>query len=334
MHTLATTLGTTVASVLGAIAWNPEIRNILSVLVGVVVLCGSVYLLVGTNVGSRTGLLVSLAGFFGWMAIMGVIWWIYGIGMLGSGATWHVEELNYSSGDYAGLVDGTLDEVHRLTALAELPSAQELIDDDPAILEEVLPPDLFEAGNEEELAARTALVSLGQIVEVRPELAEQYDDALDGWTLLPVSDRQRGDAAASADAFLGPDGRGVFESSAEYVVRDVFSFGGKPQRDDDSLWNRLTHEISTIVKFRHPAHFAVVQVQAVEEFEVVPGQATPTAVIDADAPVLSVVLERDLGDRRFPAAMTTISSTLLFALFAWMLHRRDAVIAEVRAASA
>ena len=71
---------TSLATTFAAIAWNPEIRNILSVGVGVLVLMGSVYLLVGTNVGLRTGLLVTLCGFFGWMATMGVVWWIYGIG--------------------------------------------------------------------------------------------------------------------------------------------------------------------------------------------------------------------------------------------------------------
>ncbi len=44
--------------------------------------------------------------------------------------------------------------------------------------------------------------------------------------------------------------------------------------------------------------------------------------------MISVVLVRDLGDKRFPAAMTTLVSGLLFALFAWMLHRRDALDLE------
>ena len=55
MSTVAT-LATSAASTLAAIGWTPEIRNILGVAVGVIVLCGSVYLLVGSNVGTRTGL--------------------------------------------------------------------------------------------------------------------------------------------------------------------------------------------------------------------------------------------------------------------------------------
>lgn len=327
------TFAAPLTQVLGAIAWNPEIRNILSVGVGVLVLMGSVYLLVGTNVGVRTGLLVTLCGFFGWMATMGVVWWIYGIGMLGEPSHWQVVELNYSGvgGDYSGLADASVDEAARLTELAALPTAQDLLEEDPSIAEEVLPPELFEEGQEEELEARKALLTVGQIIEVRPELRERYDEALGGWELLPVSDRQRGDASATADAFLGPDERALFESSADYVVRDVFSIGGKPQRSDDSIIGRAVHELSTIIKFRHPAHYAVVQIQAVEPVEVVAGEAPPPPVVDESAPTLSVVMVRDLGDKRFPAFIVTVLSTALFALFAWMLHRRDAVIARVRA---
>jgi hypothetical protein len=324
------------ALTLAAIAWNPEIRNILSVLVGVVVLCGSVYLLVGSNVGLRTGLLVSLCGLFGWMTAMGFVWWLYAgqgiIGMQGTPARWHVLEVNYSDQDQSGLADASLEEAHRLVELAELPTAQELIEAEPALAEEILPPELFLEGAEDDLAARIENITVGQVIEVAPELAEQYDDALDGWRLLPLSDRQRGDAAATADAFLGPEGRGLFTSVGDYLVRDVYSFGGKPQRSDDSLWGRFTHKASTIINFRHPTHYALVQVQPVVEVEAVPGQAPPAPELDEEAPVISVVLVRDLGDRRLPAAMTTVLSGVLFALFAWALHRRDGRIAEARAA--
>jgi len=68
-------------SVILSIGWEPEIRGILTVIIGTVALCGSVYLLLGTNIGVRLGFLVALAGLFGWMASMGAIWWAYGIGL-------------------------------------------------------------------------------------------------------------------------------------------------------------------------------------------------------------------------------------------------------------
>lgn len=71
-----------------AIAWEPGIRGVLVVLVMVVVLIGGTYLIVGTNIGARLGILVVLAAFFGWMAAMGAIWWTYGIGLIGPSPTW------------------------------------------------------------------------------------------------------------------------------------------------------------------------------------------------------------------------------------------------------
>lgn len=71
-----------------AINWEPELRGALTVLIGLGVWMGSIYLIVGTNLGARLGLMVSLAGLMGWMALMGGIWWIYGIGLKGDAPAW------------------------------------------------------------------------------------------------------------------------------------------------------------------------------------------------------------------------------------------------------
>jgi hypothetical protein len=46
--------------------------------------------------------------------------------------------------------------------------------------------------------------------------------------------------------------------------------------------------------------------------------------------VITVVMERNLGDKRFPGAMLTISSGIMFWIFCATLHRRDQRVAEVR----
>jgi hypothetical protein len=71
-----------------AINWEPELRGVLTVLIGTATWMGSVYLILGTNVGARLGFLVSMAGLFGWMALMGAVWWIYGIGLKGDEPSW------------------------------------------------------------------------------------------------------------------------------------------------------------------------------------------------------------------------------------------------------
>ena len=81
------------SQLLAALAWDPQIRGALIVVTAFVILPGSVYLLLATNTGAKLGFLIAAAGFFGWMAVMGWIWVVYGIGIKGDAPTWHVEEV-------------------------------------------------------------------------------------------------------------------------------------------------------------------------------------------------------------------------------------------------
>ena len=87
---------------------------------------------------------------------------------------------------------------------------------------------------------------------------------------------------------------------------------------------------STFWELRHPPRFAIIQVQRVIEQEAEPGQPPPTPTADETKPPVSVVMERNLGDVRFPAAMLTISSGIMFWILCTALHRRDQRVAEVR----
>jgi hypothetical protein len=71
-----------------AIGWEPELRGLLTVIMGVVVLMGSIYMILATNIGSRLSFLVTLTGLMGWMMLMGLSWWIYGIGLKGPEPSW------------------------------------------------------------------------------------------------------------------------------------------------------------------------------------------------------------------------------------------------------
>ena len=71
-----------------AIGWEPEIRGALTVIIAIVVLCGSLYLILATNLGARLAILVALAGLSGWIMLMGLIWMIYGIGLKGPEPSW------------------------------------------------------------------------------------------------------------------------------------------------------------------------------------------------------------------------------------------------------
>jgi hypothetical protein len=78
---------------LSALSWDPQIRGILIVVTAFLILPGSVYLLLATNVGSRIGFMLALAGLSGWIAVMGVVWMVFGIGLKGREPTWKPQEL-------------------------------------------------------------------------------------------------------------------------------------------------------------------------------------------------------------------------------------------------
>lgn len=118
---LTTTFTTTVAGILGlTVTWDPTIRGILVVATGVAILMGSVYLLLATNTGSRLGFLIAITGLMGWMSIMGIVWWIYGIGLVGPTATWQVTEV-VTTASADDLSAARLAEARDLSTWNELP---------------------------------------------------------------------------------------------------------------------------------------------------------------------------------------------------------------------
>jgi hypothetical protein len=58
--------------------WNPTIIGILTVLAAIGLFCGSVYLLLATNLGARLGFLVAAAGLSGFMLLLATLWWTSG----------------------------------------------------------------------------------------------------------------------------------------------------------------------------------------------------------------------------------------------------------------
>ncbi len=71
-----------------ALTWNPQVRGGLYVLIAVAVLCGSGFLILGTNLGGRLGFQTAAAGLTGFLVVIGMVWWVYGIGPKGKAPTW------------------------------------------------------------------------------------------------------------------------------------------------------------------------------------------------------------------------------------------------------
>lgn len=311
---------------LSALSWDPGFRGVLTVVVGALILGGSVWLLLSTNSGWRLGFLLSLTGLSGWMMIMGLVWAMYGIGYQGRTPTWEVEEVNYGN-----LAEANTPEARTVPSRDDMPSGEELraIIDDHEALSTQFPDD----------PTRRA-PQLGDLLSVDPELRddERVADVVetdDGWELLGAADPQTGEAVAAAQAYL-VDERALFESSSDFVVLDSWSLGGKDDRTDDSLIGRALFKAERIATWPlgHPTHRVVVRVQRVIPRETVPGQPPPTPEADEAEPATSVVMVRDLGSRRQPAVFLMFASGIVFAVCCTSLHRRDKLVDEARAAAA
>ena len=76
----------------------------------------------------RLGFLITCAALFGWTFLIGMIWWMYGIGLIGRAPAWAATEINFNR--EAPLAT----EVARsLPPSDELPDASEIIADYPLL---------------------------------------------------------------------------------------------------------------------------------------------------------------------------------------------------------
>jgi hypothetical protein len=278
---------------LAGIAWDPQIRNILSFVVGVTVLMGSVYLVLATDLAARLGFLVVLTAFFGWMIIHGTIWWIYppGQGPTGRVPTWDVQEIVY--GDLGQSINAKVHEIKP----GKLPTAKQMEDMTPEQIEKV---------------------SEGQNLGV--------------WKLLGPADAAKGEAQTALDAKLAAGAIPGLEDPTKRVYTNAFETGGKPQRQGDSIWDRISNRFTNTLRIKNPPHYVVVQFQPAKQVETVAGQPPPPPAPDPDSQVISAVLIRDIGQRRVPAALITLGSGLMFGVLCAMLHARDRRVAEHRSA--
>jgi len=78
---------------LAALSWEPQIKGALYVAIAVAVLCGSVQLLLSTNLGARMGFQAAAAGLFGFLTLIGTLWWVYAIGPKGTAPSWQTQEV-------------------------------------------------------------------------------------------------------------------------------------------------------------------------------------------------------------------------------------------------
>jgi len=312
--------GSELATTIAGIAWDPHLRGALAVMVGVAVLCGSIYLILGTNLGARLGLLVALAGLAGWMVILTLIWWIAppGIGPKGDSPSWEAVEIVVMGDDVA-----LTEVVDRLPPPDQLPDPDDILAANPDLAVDF--PNGF---------------VLSDLEGLDPDLVDEYlaDVELNGWSIVSTS--SAGEAQAAADAALVNSG--FFSEVTDYRKLDTFDYGGKPSRLDrcpdaeggsffpSEPLCRVRHWVQNTLTFSHPPHYQVVQVQQVIPQEARAGEPPPLPQVDPNAPVVSVVLVRDLGFVRLIPFLYFVISLALFIFFVTVLHYRDKTLIRNR----
>jgi hypothetical protein len=334
---------------------------------------GSVVLILSTNSGVRAGFLILMAGMFSWIFMMAIFWTIYGIGFIGRAPAWMPTDINYSRetpisqvpeltelppaeelANPADLLD-TYPLLHALALGAESPEWE------PGTLtrlKTVTEPWVIVSKSNLRPVAEKALENADEVLSEHPELIpllENRGDALQDqvhadaaelraqiekpigdWCLLTESDPRRGEAVASSDAALiGEEAFGNPTETADYIVRDVYLYGGKepcePMAEKSVAW-RSWHRVYTTLQVKNPKLLAAVTLIKNQDVVAKPGQAPPAPKAEEGATTVTVVMARNLGNKRAIPFAVALVSFLGFVVFTTLLHYRDKRAMELRAA--
>jgi hypothetical protein len=224
------------AHLLAALAWDPQIRGALIVLTAILILPGSVYLLLATNTGAKLGFLLAAAGLSGWMATMGWVWVVYGIGLKGDPPTWQAQEI----------VPGKLAENGTTSEAANFPKGWRELKTGDAILG-----DASAAADKALIPADAAAPTTGAPAPA-PTVAPVFDDAQ---SFVHVGGYDKG-----GENFWIPGG-GLASASIKG------NFGTNPL---NKIYQRLKRGPF------HAPHYAVIQVQPVKDKNAVKPEADPS----------------------------------------------------------
>ncbi len=117
--------------------WNPTIIGILTVAAAIGLFCGSVYLLLATNLGARLGFLVAFAGLSAFMFLLATLWWTSGNSGIdpphGHSPQWNVIEVVQSP------KDSKIPEVQQIATKGKAIGSEQLTNLKPAIDGAIVP---------------------------------------------------------------------------------------------------------------------------------------------------------------------------------------------------
>lgn len=268
---------------LAVVHWDPQIRGALIVLTGAAILCGSVYLLLSTNLGAKMGLLVAVAGLSGWLLLLNIIWLV---GPLGTGPIGYKGEPN--GWTVKEIVSGDLAVHSGVPAVAGEPGR---------------PVTQFPNGWRQVPPGTPLYAS-----------AAPAADAV----LIPPATTATPGASTTKSSFPPP-----FKTSQDYVDVAVYSKGGHNYLFNlfgyKVFWRIRHHQMY----LKHQPHYVIVRVSPAVPTVTLAGAATTLPAADVSKPMVSVVMLRNVGSLRLPPILLGFGSLLIFGLTCESLHARE-----------
>jgi hypothetical protein len=273
--------------VMAAITWDPFVRGIVILALFIVLLPGSVYLLLSTNMGPRLGFLLAAAALAGMIGLLSIFWIV-----LNSTA-----DIGLANGWVPlTIVTGNFQSQITVKGVANFPASN---------VAGIAPP----------------VPTLNSKHWFWPF---QSCPANHGWSQLTTA--QLTDAEAASDKVLAPTAVGgttpsnlttPFSANTDYV----YLAGALKNANGGCLFSWSRHKI--YLPGARGAHYVVVLAQPVLPVVTPANAAPPKPKPDTSKPITYVVLRRNLGSDHEPQVITAVTSLIIFAILCNVLHKRD-----------
>lgn len=280
MHLLLSHAGLLAAT----FTWDPFIRGVVITALFVVLLPGSVYLVLSTDVGGRLGFLLMAAGMSGMLCLLSILWMpLASTADVGRPNSW--KPLEVITGDYASQVGPA--------GAKDLPVGN---------LAATKPP----SGDLKTKKWYWPLQSCSESGwhKIDPTLINDPESEAD--KIL----------ANTSGSLVGPTLTSPFSAATDYVYVDGFQKG----ENGGCLFAVSRHKI--YMPMARGAHYVVLRV--LPSLPVLNlGGAPAAAQPDRSKPYSYVILVRNLGSVRQPQAMLAISMGITFLVICYILHTRD-----------
>jgi hypothetical protein len=284
-------------SVLAAtFTWDPFIRGVVILVLFIVLLPGSVYLVLSTDVGARLGFLLMAAGMSGMLCLLAILWIpLASTADVGRPNSW--KPLEVLTGDYAKQIT--------VKSAASLPV--------------------------DNLASTKAPT---KDLKTRHWYWPLQTCSDSGWHKIdpslindPESEADKVLVANTAASSVGPALTSPFSAATDYVYVDGFQIG----QNGGCLFAVSRHKI--YMPLARGAHIVVLRVKPTLPVLNL-GGAPPAAQPDPNGAYTYVVMERNLGSVRQPQALLAISMGITFLVICYVLHTRDKEKEQAEAAGA